>query len=111
MLVGISEAICLLLVKLIIYVVTSLAAEPKHFFVYVNYLFNIYLTYIVNFMKIQINKIITLPLLSFFKINLRSMSTLPNCKSFNSDIIFNQWLAGLIDGDGCFLLSKKVMPV
>jgi len=20
---------------------------------------------------------------------------------------FNQWLAGLIDGDGCFLLSKK----
>lgn len=28
---------------------------------------------------------------------------------FNSkeDLIFNQWLAGLIDGDGCFLLSKK----
>jgi len=77
------------------------------FFFNVNYLFNIYLTYIVNFMKIQINKIITLPLLSFLKINLRSMSTLPNCKSFNSDIIFNQWLAGLIDGDGCFLLSKK----
>jgi len=24
-----------------------------------------------------------------------------------NDIIFNQWLAGLIDGDGCFLLSKK----
>lgn len=32
--------------------------------------------------------------------------------SFNSNkdkenLIFNQWLAGLIDGDGCFLLSKK----
>ncbi len=25
----------------------------------------------------------------------------------NSDTIFNQWLAGLIDGDGCFQLSKK----
>jgi hypothetical protein len=24
---------------------------------------------------------------------------------------FNQWLAGLIDGDGCFQLSKKVMLV
>jgi len=24
-----------------------------------------------------------------------------------TDIIFNQWLAGLIDGDGCFQLSKK----
>lgn len=25
----------------------------------------------------------------------------------NSDNKFNQWLAGLIDGDGCFLISKK----
>lgn len=24
-----------------------------------------------------------------------------------TEIIFNQWLAGLIDGDGCFQLSKK----
>ena len=28
-------------------------------------------------------------------------------KGHNHDIIFNQWLAGLIDGDGCFQLSKK----
>lgn len=27
--------------------------------------------------------------------------------SKKEDIIFNQWLAGLIDGDGCFQLSKK----
>nr|UEV87081.1 hypothetical protein [Grifola frondosa] len=26
---------------------------------------------------------------------------------FSSESIFNQWLAGLIDGDGCFQLSKK----
>lgn len=24
---------------------------------------------------------------------------------------FHEWLAGVIDGDGCFQLSKKVMPV
>jgi len=31
-----------------------------------------------------------------------------NSKSIKpEDIKFNQWLAGLIDGDGCFLLSKK----
>jgi hypothetical protein len=27
--------------------------------------------------------------------------------SFKSGLIFKEWLAGLIDGDGCFLLSKK----
>jgi len=27
--------------------------------------------------------------------------------STNENKIFNQWLAGLIDGDGCFQLSKK----
>lgn len=27
--------------------------------------------------------------------------------NYNDDLIFNQWLAGFIDGDGCFLLSKK----
>ena len=30
-----------------------------------------------------------------------------NNKPNETDIIFNQWLAGLIDGDGCFHLSKK----
>jgi len=38
---------------------------------------------------------------AFFK--LRTFSN----KSNISNNIFNQWLAGLIDGDGCFLLSKK----
>ena len=30
-----------------------------------------------------------------------------NNPATENDKIFNQWLAGLIDGDGCFLLSKK----
>jgi hypothetical protein len=30
-----------------------------------------------------------------------------NCKNNKEDNRFNQWLAGLIDGDGCFQLSKK----
>jgi len=30
-----------------------------------------------------------------------------NLEFKDSNIIFNQWLAGLIDGDGCFQLSKK----
>lgn len=30
-----------------------------------------------------------------------------NKKTFNKDVAFNQWLAGLIDGDGYFHLSEK----
>lgn len=30
-----------------------------------------------------------------------------NLNNSNPEIIFNQWLSGLIDGDGCFQLSKK----
>ena len=38
----------------------------------------------------------------------KNYSTMINpSKSNDHDIIFNQWLAGLIDGDGCFQLSKK----
>lgn len=48
--------------------------------------------------------------LNFFK---RAFNTLSldsnkiNTKEFEKELIFNQWLAGLIDGDGCFQLSKK----
>jgi hypothetical protein len=34
------------------------------------------------------------------------MSFIPITNS-DSNIVFKEWLAGLIDGDGCFLLSKK----
>jgi len=30
-----------------------------------------------------------------------------NNSKFDKDLAFNEWLAGLIDGDGCFQLSKK----
>jgi len=36
--------------------------------------------------------------------NKRSIHNLSNS---NRDLKFKQWLAGLIDGDGCFTLSKK----
>lgn len=38
-------------------------------------------------------------------LNLRSIHNLNN--NSYKDLRFKQWLAGLIDGDGCFLLSKK----
>ena len=37
-------------------------------------------------------------------LNIRSIHNLNNS---DKDLRFKQWLAGLIDGDGCFLLSKK----
>ena len=30
-----------------------------------------------------------------------------NLSNSDKDLFFKQWLAGLIDGDGCFTLSKK----
>ena len=47
------------------------------------------------------------------KISIRPYTTLPTStkegkgKGVNNDYIFNQWLAGVLDGDGCFQLSKK----
>lgn len=38
-------------------------------------------------------------------LNIRSIHNLKN--NLDKDLRFKQWLAGLIDGDGCFLLSKK----
>ncbi len=38
-------------------------------------------------------------------LNTRSIHNLKN--NWDKDLSFEQWLAGLIDGDGCFLLSKK----
>ena len=65
MLVGISEAICLLFFK------------------------------VCNFKLINNYRLITN--------TTNNVSSLDNDKNKR----FNQWLAGLIDGDGCFLLSKK----
>jgi len=105
--VGISEAICLLLDKLNLFCGNKWGNRNYYFILNINYLSYLFFTNIIFFMKMKINKIITVPLFYFFKVHLRNSSTLPNSNFFNSDRIFNQWLAGLIDGDGCFLLSKK----
>jgi hypothetical protein len=58
------------------------------------------------FFNFIFKKIYLLNLISNFRYysNLENIS---NKSSNNQDVNFNQWLAGLIDGDGCFLLSKK----
>ena len=40
-------------------------------------------------------------------INRRSLHKMGNNSHSDSNLRFKQWLAGLIDSDGCFLLSKK----
>ncbi len=40
-------------------------------------------------------------------LNFNKKSIAKNIHSINGNTIFSQWLAGLIDGDGSFLLSKK----
>jgi len=81
MLVGISEAIRLLLAFLINII---------------NFIILKSLTYLPNYIIISRIKY------SGFSIEISSRSE--NNENSNS---FNEWVAGIIDGDGCFLLSKK----
>jgi hypothetical protein len=91
MLVGISEAICLLFFKLNLR--TDLLKTIK--LVYNNQI------------KLFFNKFNRKPVIFIISRNYSNLSN-KNVSNINdSDIIFNQWLAGLIDGDGCFQLSKK----
>ena len=85
MLVGISEAICLLFFN-ISFILNSLIYSHNFLFFY-------------SLCTIKINS------LKLFKILSKNFSMLPNKNS--KDTKFNQWVAGLIDGDGCFQLSKK----
>lgn len=80
--VGISEAICLLptFIKLIIYTFSNKA-----------------LYYACKIRSIHHNLFSTLSVLNNKQSNY----------SLDSNLKFNEWLAGLIDGDGCFQLSKK----
>lgn len=68
-------------------------------------------TVIVKILKIYENSQVTKALSTLVGtseairlLNIRSIHNLNNCPK---DLRFKQWLAGLIDGDGCFLLSKK----
>ena len=91
MLVGISEAIRLLFFNYIIFIL-----QRKLLLIIKFYKYNFIFKYGKNlFSKIIQNKL--------FFTNYSNNSSIPN----ENSIIFNQWLAGLIDGDGCFQLSKK----
>lgn len=91
-LVGISEAIRLILifVKLIILNLTIVS------FILSRYLY----IYFMSFSNISSS------ILGIRKIHIKKESNSHNQKN-GKDLSFNQWLAGLIDGDGYFLLTKK----
>lgn len=68
-------------------------------------------TGIVKIPKIYDNSQVTNALCSLVgtseAIRLLNTRSIHNLNNSDKDLRFKQWLAGLIDGDGCFLLSKK----
>jgi len=98
MIVGISEAICLLLTLftfLINRIKLNFILDLKRDLFIFNYSFNTFS--LVN------NKY--LPLIS--GISSINEENAKNIKKPRDSDPFNEWLSGIIDGDGCFLLSKK----
>ncbi len=94
MLVGISEAIRVLFFM-------PIFALALVILIYLYYLFSIFAN------KNPILKIIG----KSAKTNLKSLKDKPITSNLGANFLenqkFNRWLAGLIDGDGCFQLSKK----
>nr|YP_010160551.1 hypothetical protein K4Y30_mgp17 [Gymnopilus junonius]QRH17737.1 hypothetical protein [Gymnopilus junonius] len=92
MLVGISEAIRVLFFVPILTLVI---------FVYLHYLFSVSSTHF-EILKMTGKSA---------KTSLKPLIAKPDTQNLGSNSLenqkFNQWLAGLIDGDGCFQLSKK----
>ena len=88
-LVGISEAIRLILIY------NSLVSS----LIILAYLYYIAMSYEAN---IIIYASLTLALSS----HCNNKSLTPECQA-SPNLKFNQWLAGLMDGDGCFILTKK----
>jgi len=68
-------------------------------------------TVIVKILKIYDNSQVTNALSTLVgtseAIRLLNKKSIHSLSNNNKDLRFKQWLAGLIDGDGCFLLSKK----
>ena len=93
-LVGISEAIRLILIfiKLIIF------SFIKKSFIFIKYLYLISYLYNISCIFHYSN---------LFSIRNIHTTTLVNKLFDNKNLLFNQWLAGLIDGDGYFILTKK----
>jgi LAGLIDADG endonuclease len=85
MLVGTSEAIRLLLVKLIQFIIPFYPKENS---------------------LVRSTKLSALIFKRFERLGKHLIHT-DNTNFHDENKSFNEWLAGLIDGDGCFLLSKK----
>jgi hypothetical protein len=102
-LVGISEAICLILIFIklkVINLMKKLFILNKNLYL----LINICIYIIIFFLIINIY----CNILRIRNIHTNTEPTiLVNKSDKNKDLSFNQWLAGLIDGDGYFILTKK----
>ena len=68
-------------------------------------------TAIVKILKIydnsQVTNALSMQVGTSEAIRLLNKRSVHNLSNNDKDLKFKQWLAGLIDGDGCFLLSKK----
>ena len=105
-LVGISEAICLILIFIKLKIINLM----KKFFIYNKYL---YLLINISFYNIIFYTIFNVYCNNLGLRNIHTSTEPTNLvnkpdKNKNvKDLSFNQWLAGLIDGDGYFILTKK----
>ena len=110
-LVGISEAIRLILIFIKLILINLI---KKSFIIYKYIFLYTSLYYIISFIiKNNCNSFIFvfLCLTSYPKYTYTNINTFTvvnsDSKKNNKDLSFNQWLAGLIDGDGYFILTKK----
>ena len=111
MLVGISETIRLLLIRLLI-IISILKSNLRKYFIIFNYNLNKYTPFKFEYINAE-NPSFNIQYINVGDPNYQTLfinAKNPKLKSINGnndDSKFNEWLAGLIDGDGCFLLNKK----
>ena len=105
-LVGISEAIRLMLIYIKLILINLIYRS------FIAYIYTIYITmcHVLSstFIISIANTMNRVPCLTqFVYITETNTNNKDNNKSDPNLIKFNQWLAGLMDGDGCFILTKK----
>ena len=105
-LVGISEAIRLMLIyiKLILINLIYRSFIPFIYTIYITLCDVLSSTFIIA-MTNTMNRVLCLTRFVYTKQT--NTNNKDNNKSDPNLIKFNQWLAGLMDGDGCFILTKK----
>ena len=105
-LVGISEAIRLMLIyiKLILINLIYRSFIPFIYTIYITLCDVLCSTFIIA-MTNTMNRVLCLTRFVYTKQT--NTNNKDNNKSDPNLIKFNQWLAGLMDGDGCFILTKK----